>query len=87
MLGRCEGKKFIKLVTVNYFPHDCVSKARLNLLLLFTLRVLSRVAESEPEPEVFGWSRSRIPNNTGSRSRIFLSESGCSIGSFFTSHS
>ena len=29
----------------------------------------TRVAE--PESEVFGWSPSRIPNNTGSRSRIF----------------
>ena len=43
--------------------------------------LLSRVAESE----VFGWSRS--PKNTGNRSRIFLSESGCPIASFFTSHS
>jgi len=31
--------------------------------------------------EVFGWSR--IPNNTWSRSRIFLSDSGSSSGSFF----
>ena len=27
------------------------------------------------------------PNNTGSRIRNFLSDSGCPIGSFFTSHS
>jgi len=38
--------------------------------------VTSRVAES-----------SRIPSNTGSWSRIFLSDSGCPIGSLFTSHS
>ena len=45
----------------------------------------SRVAVSEWE--VFRWSR--IPNNTGSQSRIFLSysDSGCRIESFFTSHS
>jgi len=44
---------------------------------------------SRKESEVFGWSRSRIPNNTGSRSRIFLSDSdsGCPTGSVFTSHS
>ena len=43
--------------------------------------LLARVAESE----VFVWSR--IPNNTRSRSRIFLSDSdsGSPIGSFFTS--
>jgi len=37
--------------------------------------------------EVFGWGR--IPNNTESWSRTFLSDSdsGCRIGSFFTSHS
>ena len=40
---------------------------------------------SRKESEVFGWSR--IPNNNGSRSRIFLSDSGSPIGSFFTSHS
>ena len=36
--------------------------------------------------EVFG--RSRIPNNTGSRSRTFLSDSdsGCPIGPFFLNH-
>jgi len=44
--------------------------------------VTSRVAELE----FFGLSRSRIPNNTVSRSQIFLSDSGCPIGSFFTSH-
>ena len=33
------------------------------------LAVCCRVAEPEPESEVFGWSR--IPNNTGSPSRIF----------------
>jgi len=32
-------------------------------------------------------SRSLIPNNTASWSRICLSDSGCPIGSFFTSHS
>jgi len=37
---------------------------------------LTRVAESE----VFGWSR--IINNTGRRSRIFLSDSVCPLGSF-----
>jgi len=36
------------------------------------------------EPEVFAWSWSRIPINT--RSRIFLSDSGCPVGSFSTSH-
>ena len=47
------------------------------------------ISVAESEPEVFRWNRSRIPNNTGSRSRIFLSDSdsGCPIGSFFTSHS
>jgi len=45
--------------------------------------VPTRVAESEPE--VFGWSW--IPNNTGSPSQIFLSDSGCPFGSFFKSHS
>ena len=35
--------------------------------------VFTRVAE----PEVFEWSRSRILNNTGCQSRIFLSDSGC----------
>ena len=43
-----------------------------------TAFVETRVAESE----VFGWSR--ISDNTGSR--ILLSDSGCPIGSFFTSH-
>jgi len=40
----------------------------------------ARVAESD----VFGWSW--IPNNTRSRSRIFLSNSDCGypVGSFFT---
>jgi len=42
--------------------------------LLYVRGVETRVAESE----VFGWSR--IPDNTGSRSRIFLSDSGCPIG-------
>jgi len=40
---------------------------------------------SREESKVFGWSRSRIPNNTKSQSRIFLSDSRCPIGSFFTS--
>ena len=46
-------------------------------------------SRSRKESDVFGWSRSRIPNNTGSRSRICLSDSnsGCPIGSYFTSHS
>jgi len=46
-------------------------------------------SRSRKESEVFGWSRSRIPDNTGSRSRIFLSDSdsGSPFGSFFTSHS
>jgi len=39
-------------------------------------------SRSRKESEVFGWSR--IPTNTGSRSRIFLSDYGCPIGSFFT---
>jgi len=40
-------------------------------------------SQSRKESEVCGWSR--IPNNTGSRSWIFLSDSdfGCPIGSFF----
>jgi len=46
----------------------------------------SRVAESElkpePESEVFAWSRSRIPNNTGSQSRIFLSNSDVHMDHF-----
>ena len=46
-------------------------------------------SRSRKESEVFRWSTSRtwIPNNIGSRSRIFLSDSGCPIGSFFSSHS
>ena len=28
-------------------------------------------SQSRKESDVFGWSRSRIPNNTGSRSRVF----------------
>jgi len=53
------------------------------------VRLTSKSRVAEPESEVFGWSRSRIPNNTGSRSRIFLSDSdsGCPIESFFTPHS
>jgi len=44
-------------------------------------------SRSRKESEVFGWGW--IPNNTGSRSRsrIFLSDSGCPIGSFLTSNS
>jgi len=47
--------------------------------------VAIRVAERE-ELNVFGGSR--IPNNTGSRSRIFLSDSnsGCPIEALFKSH-
>jgi len=48
-------------------------------------RLNTRVAELESESLVFGWSWIRIPNNTGSQSQIFLSDSGCPIGSFFTS--
>jgi len=46
-------------------------------------------SRSRKEAEVFGWSQGRIPNNTGSRSRIFVSDSHseCPFGSFFTSHS
>jgi len=45
------------------------------------VEVFTRVAESE----VFGWNRSWIHNNTGSR--IFLSDSdfGCPIGSLIKS--
>jgi len=32
----------------------------------------TRVAGSASEPEVFGWSGNRMPNNTGSRSRFFF---------------
>jgi len=41
-------------------------------------------SRSRKESEIFGWSRSRIPDNTGSRSRFFLSDSnpGCPIRSF-----
>jgi len=52
---------------------------------VFILVGLQPGLRSRKESEVFGWSR--IPDNTGSRSRIFLSDSGCPIGSFFTSHS
>jgi len=50
--------------------------------------IKSRVEESVSSrkgSEVFGWSRSQIPNNTGSRSRIFcfLSDSGTPIESIF----
>jgi len=50
-----------------------------------SVEVWTKVAESE----VFGWSWSRIPNNTGSWNQIFLSDpdSGCPLGSFFASHS
>ena len=37
--------------------------------MLFLAGLRSR---SRKESEFFGWSRSRIPDNTGSRSRIFL---------------
>jgi len=47
------------------------------------LLVKGRVPESEPE--VFGWSL--IPKVTSSRSRIFLSDSGSPIESFYTQHS
>ena len=45
------------------------------------------VTSSVEESEVFGWSRSRIPSNTGSRNQIFLSDSGYPVGSCFTSRS
>jgi len=48
---------------------------------LLTTPVVSRVAELE----VLGGVK--IPDNSGSRSEIFLSDSGCRIGSFFISHS
>jgi len=46
--------------------------------------VMPPIRVAEPESEVFGWSRSGIPNNTGSRNRICLfdSDSGYPIGSF-----
>ena len=54
------------------------------LIMDATMRVQSRSWNwSRKQSEFFGWSR--IPNNTGSRSWIFLSDSRCSIGSFFTS--
>jgi len=37
---------------------------------------------SRKESEVFGWSRSRIPNNTWSWSRIFSSDSESPIALF-----
>jgi len=61
-------------------------------VLALTIRVLTHWVfwsglRSRKESEVFGWSR--IPDNTGSWSQIFLSDSdsGCPIGSFFASHS
>jgi len=47
---------------------------------------LQNRSRSRKGSEVSGWSRSRIPSDTGSRSRIFLSDSGCPTRSFFTSH-
>jgi len=46
-------------------------------------------SQSRRKSKIFGWSRSRISNNTGSQRRIFLSDSdsGGPIRSFFTSHS
>jgi len=44
---------------------------RQQIVLRKRTRVSCRVAESEPESEVFWWCWSQIPNNTRSRSRIF----------------
>jgi len=57
-------------------------------VLIWTKGLRSR-SWSRKESEVFGWSRSRIPNKTWSWSRIFLFDSdfGWPVGSFFTSHS
>ena len=59
-------------------PHVCLAA------FLPGLRSWSR---RRKESEVFVWSR--IPKNTGSRTRIFLSDSdsGWPIESFFASHS
>jgi len=75
--------KFRKEGTLN---EDCYSSIRNYALTYPELRSWSR---SRKESEVSGLSRSQIPNNTGSQSRIFLSDfnSGCPIGSFLTQHS
>ena len=44
---------------------------RKNLTAQQVMEAGTRVAESESELEVFGWSRSRTPKNTRSRSRNF----------------
>jgi len=60
-----------------------------NFQKLFRFQVSSAKCNSirvaEPEWEAIGWRR--IPNNTRSRCRIFLSCSESPIGSFFTLHS
>jgi len=38
---------------------------------------------AEPESEVFGWNRSRIPNNTGSKNRIFCPTPEIQLNHFF----
>jgi len=37
-----------------------------------TITGLRSRSRSRKESEVFGWTRSRIPNNTGGRSQIFV---------------
>ena len=50
------------------------SKPLLARLNISKKQYLSAGLRSRQESEVFEWSRSRISNNTGSRSRIFLSD-------------
>ena len=40
-------------------------------------------SRSRKEPKVFGWSRSRIPNNTGRRSRIFCPTPDVQLDQFY----
>jgi len=68
---------------VFYIRTTNLFEMKLWLETLFKAGLRSR-SRSRKESEVFGWSRSRISNNTGSRSRIFLSDcdSGRPVGSF-----
>ena len=69
----CLAMGFVYLRTVQWFvrnlPKSCVSSI---------CSGQNQVAEPGSRVGVVR-SRSRIPNNTGSRSRIFLSDSGCPI--------
>ena len=68
---------------VNSFCHTYHQKDCMSL----PFNTSSVTLQQKPGFGVGSFGRSRIPDNTGCRSRIFFSDSGCPIGSFFTSHS